>query len=350
MKRKILFALLTGLMVISVVACGNNAPSEKSTSNMVIGTSEIDVTTAIRDIDICSGYVVVQGEDNGLYAMGRDTVGEFGIGQEELSDLTLVAKDVETFDFAYNYIDTNGDLYITGTWWGDETKTEFSKVDSDAYSYCDDFGTYLVALKDGSTSVHMNNSLKYFDEAAFQKYKDVNNMLYPFLCFEVTGYVSTEGDVYLLNDNGNFDKLIDGNVAKQPYIRNDDIYFLVDDKLYCYGTGDGECEYALVEIDSNVVSLDDGTYTKSDGSIYYATATKGVSVLNFLIGLDESNVDKVLYCQIYGLTDYGIFIVYKSINGKLVYSTLNSATYKLDTIEYNYTLEGVQQLYRDFSS
>lgn len=350
MKRKILSALLVGIITCSTVACGNNNLNENDNSNIAIGSSKVNLRTAIEDIDMSLGTMVVKGTDNGLYAIGKDTIGEFGIGQEELSDFTLIAKDVETFDFAQNYIDTKGDLYITGMWWGDKTKTEYSKVDSNVYSYCDDFGTYLVALEDGTVSLHMSDGLKYYDEEKIKAFENVTDMLYPFLNFERVGYISTGGDVYILNAEGNFDKLIEGETAQKPYIRNDDIYFFVDDKIYCYGTENGNDEHSLVELDTNVVAFTDGTYTKTDGSIYYATATKGASVLNNLIGLDESDVEEVLYCQLNSATDYRIFIVYKSVDGKLVYSELNMDTFKLDTIEYDYTLEGAQQLYNDMNS
>lgn len=284
-----------------------------------------------------------------MYGIGRSSYADFGIETEELSSMTLIAKDVADVAGNIQYIDSNGDWYWSGLWYEGGVKTTFEKIDSDMKAIASNTLAWVGLTTDNKLKFYYNqgNSMSNLNEETVKEFEMVDNVRYPLIGHYCTGYITTDGDVYMKKRKEATERILSGVTKHEPVCDFGKIYLLTDEGgFYSYELegNNTDNDIVLFEIDSDVVSFSPEAYIKNNGEVYTFDEDKTNLLSSEMFpGADMSNVQEVLYYTSWNS------VIYTTKDNKIVHAYYNDVN-QCEIKEYDCTLGGVQELFNDYNA
>ena len=277
-----------------------------------------------------------------MYGIGYGSYGEFGIEADNLSSISLIAKDVVVCNSNIQYIDSNGDLYWSGIWYEGGVKTTFEKIDTDM--------KYFVSSKLATVGLTTDNKLKFYcgsysdmsnlNEETIKEFEVVDNIRYPLIGYYCTGYVTMDGDVYMKKRDENTTKILSGVTKHEPICSYGKIFLLTDDGVFYSYELEGnstDSDIILFEIDSDVVSFSSRAYVKNTGEVYTFDENNKSLLTDKYPEVDMSRISEVVY-------DWED-LIYTTKDNKIVHTYYSEEENKYIMTEYDCILGGVQELF-----
>ena len=364
MKKRII-SLLLSMTCLCMAACGteadNNPAREETSSNTEINgtidessaSSEIkdtigkkakDLSTPVKKVIFDGGStksILALSDANGLYGIGYGSYGEFGIEAEELSSITLIAKDVVSCNSNIQYIDSNGDFYWSGLWYEGGVVSSFEKVDTNIRCFNSIMFASIGLTTDNEWRFYCDDpDMSNLNDEVIKEFEVIENVKYPLIGYYCTGYVTMDGDVYMKNKRDETTKILSGVTKYEPICDFGEIYFLTDDGvLYSYELEGDDItnDNLLFEIDSDVISFSPEAYVKSNGEVYVFDEDEKRLLTDKHPGAEMSNVQEVLY-------ESGD-LIYTTKDNKIAHTYYSKDENKYVMKEYDCTLGGVQELF-----